>query len=349
MLDPLLISKIKKTAIFLIAYTVLFVGFFSTISYTLPFVLAFIIAYLTRPLTEFLKRKLKISSGLSSLITTTISFAIITLIITLLIMKVATESKELLASLPSININDITNYFMSSIDYLRHFYETLDPSIIKQAEAQVASIASSLVDIIGVLLDKLVRLAMSLPLIFMVILVTLLATFFISKDLPDIQKRLIRALSPSGQDRVKYFWSETNKMLFQYIKSYGIIIFITFILTLVGFRILDLKYAFMLSLLSAFFDILPILGIASIYIPLAIYYWIIGDHMISIVILILYGVVTIVRHIVEPKLVSSSLNLHPVAVLAAIFIGLKAYGFLGMVYLIFLMLFYNILKKVNVL
>jgi hypothetical protein len=38
-----------------------------------------------------------------------------------------------------------------------------------------------------------------------------------------------------------------------------------------------------------------------------------------------------------------------VAVLAAIFIGLKADGISGMVFCIFLVVFYNILKKVKVL
>lgn len=349
MLDPLLIGKLKKTGIFLVAYTIIFAAFFSTISYTFPFVLAFIIAYLTKPLTAFFITKLRMSRGLSSLLSTILSFTLITLLITLLIMKIATESKDILASLPGVNINTITTYFMSSLDTFNHFYESLDPNISSQLQSQLSSVASGLIDIMGVLLDKLVKLAMSLPLIFMVILVTLLATFFISKDLPSIQKRFFNTLSPSGQDKLKYIWSESSKMLFQYIKSYGIIIFITFLLTWVGFGMLGIKYSFMLSLLSGILDILPILGIAAVYIPLAIYYWIIGDHVIAIFIFVLYLVTTTVRHIVEPKIVSQSLNLHPVAVLAAIFIGLQAYGLLGMVYLIFLMLFYNIFKKVKIL
>ncbi|MEG0370931.1 MAG: sporulation integral membrane protein YtvI [Clostridium sp.] len=349
MFDPLLIKKIKKIGIFLVLYTLLFVGFFSTIKYTLPFVLAFIIAYATRPLTGILKRRFNMSSGLSSLLSTLLSFALITLILTLLIIKVATESRDILLSLPSININDITSYFMANLDNIKHFYESLDPTIIDQVKNQIASIATQFINIIGLLLEKLVKLAMSLPLIFMVVLVTLLATFFISKDLTAIENRCLSALSPSGKDKFKNIWSESNRMLFQYIKSYGIIIFITFLLTWIGFGILRVEYSFMLSLLSGFLDILPILGIAAVYFPLAIYYWIIGDHVVAIIILVLYAAVTIVRNIVEPKLVSSSLNLHPVAVLAAMFIGLQAYGLLGMIYLVFLMICYNILKKVNIL
>lgn len=348
-IDPLLVKKLIKIGIFLAVYTVLFVLFFGTISYTLPFVLALIIAYLTKPLTNFFKRKFNMSSGISALISTVISFLLIMLVLTLLVTKIAVESRDILNSLPTININSITEFFMSSLDNLKHLYQSLDPSITKQLESQISSIASGAIDVFGVLLNNLLKLAISLPMIFMVILVTLLATFFISKDLSLIQNRIVHALSPSGQDKFKHFWSEANRMLFQYIKSYGIIIFITFALTWIGFGIVGIKYSFMLSLLSGILDILPILGIAIVYIPLAIYYWIIGDHVIAIFILVLYAVVTIVRNIVEPKIVSQSLNLHPVAVLAAMFIGLKAYGFLGMFYLILLLISYNILKNVKVL
>lgn len=349
MLDPLLIKKIRKTAIFLALYTVIFIAFFSTISYTFPFILAFIIAYLMKPLTEFFQKKFNMSNGISSLLSTIISFTLIILLLTLLITKISTEAKSILTSLPGVNIDSISNYIMSNLDAMKNFYDSLDPTLSTQIQNQISSIATALIDFMGTLLNTVIKIAMSLPIIFMVIIIILLATFFISKDLPAIQKRFFNALSPSGQNKFRHFWSESNRMLFQYIKSYGLIIFITFLLTWVGFGILGVHYSFILSLLSGFLDIMPILGIACVYIPLSIYYWLIGDHVVSIFLIVLYIAVTVVRNIIEPKIVSQSLNLHPVAVLAAMFIGLKAYGFLGMLYLIFLMIFYNILKKVNVL
>jgi len=110
------------------------------------------------------------------------------------------------------------------------------------------------------------------------------------------------------------------------------------------------KYAVILSIIAAIFDILPILGIGGIYIPLAlIYMFIQKDYFTSFGILIWYIVVTVVRQILEPKIVSSSLGIHPVAVLASIFIGLKVNGLSGMFFCIFLVVFYKVLKSVEVL
>lgn len=128
-----------------------------------------------------------------------------------------------------------------------------------------------------------------------------------------------------------------------------LIIGITFAETLIVFIIFKIKYAVILSILAAIFDILPVVGISAIYIPLAIFYFFSKKYVQAFGLIISFVIVSIVRQLIEPKIVSSSLGIHPVAVLAAIFIGLKANGLPGMFFCIFLVVFYNILKKVNVL
>jgi len=150
-------------------------------------------------------------------------------------------------------------------------------------------------------------------------------------------------------NKLSYIFQETKKMLGNYLLSYTLIIFITFVETIIVFSILRVKYAFLLSLICAIADILPILGIGAIYIPLALVYFFSGKVVTAIVIGVAWALVTVFRQILEPKIVSSSLGLHPVAVLAAIFIGLKASGVAGMFFCIFLVVFYNIMKKVDVL
>jgi predicted PurR-regulated permease PerM len=113
--------------------------------------------------------------------------------------------------------------------------------------------------------------------------------------------------------------------------------------------VLGIKYALILSILCAVLDVLPIIGISAIYLPLSAYFLITGKYVLALGVIILLTVITIIRQIIEPKLYSSNLGLHPAAVLAAIFIGIKAYGLLGMIYLLSVMVLYKILKKVDVL
>ncbi len=139
-------------------------------------------------------------------------------------------------------------------------------------------------------------------------------------------------------------------MLSGYILSYLTLIGITFFETLIVFFIFNIKYSIMFSIIAAIADFLPILGIGSIYVPLALIHILVyKNYVVGIGLLISYVAVSIIRQILEPKLLSSSLGLHPVSVLAAIFIGLKANGISGMFFCLFFVIFYNILRKVELL
>lgn len=55
-----------------------------------------------------------------------------------------------------------------------------------------------------------------------------------------------------------------------------------------------------------------------------------GNYQVSIGILVVYIVVTIVRNILEPKIVGGQLGLHPVVALMSMFIGANLIGVIGL-------------------
>jgi predicted PurR-regulated permease PerM len=48
-------------------------------------------------------------------------------------------------------------------------------------------------------------------------------------------------------------------------------------------------------------------------------------------VLILYGVITLVRQIAEPRIVGESIGLHPLPALASMYIGFRLFGAIGLV------------------
>ena len=56
-----------------------------------------------------------------------------------------------------------------------------------------------------------------------------------------------------------------------------------------------------------------------------------GDIFRGIGILVLFVITTIVRQIIEPKILGDSLGVHPLITLAAIYIGYRAFGIIGMI------------------
>ncbi|NLZ49553.1 MAG: sporulation integral membrane protein YtvI [Clostridiales bacterium] len=346
-------EKLDKIFLFFVIYTVVFLVFFKTLSYTLPFVLAFLFAFFLRRPTRFLMRKFKFSGSLSSLITSVIFYTILFLALTLLVASIISEISALTVKLTKyISIQNIS--FEKTFEELQKHYSNLHPSITDAIESNLSNITTKLGDLVKQLLNWVISfissLVTSIPYLAMLFIFTLTSTYFFTKDISSSHNsQIVTNHFNKNSTRILYIFNETKKMIFNYLKSYLIVIGITFLVTLIGFLIFGVDYAFILSLLCAILDLLPIVGMAMVYVPLIfVYAFVQGNIFKAVALGVLYLIVLIVRQIIEPKIVSSTLDIHPVAVLASFFIGLKIAGFTGMIYCLFLVVFYNIFKKVEV-
>ena len=347
-----ILKKIDKLVIFFVLYTFVFVIFFGTIGYTLPFVLALILALLLKTPTRYLMRKLKIKSTVASLFTTTVFFTVIVVLLSLVVTTITSETIQLgknIQSYINYNKNNILNFFSN----LQNYYKNLDPSIISNIESNISNYITKTINISmnasTKIFSQTLGFVSTIPYTLMVLLFTLLTTYFFTKDLSSPSKKIFDLIPHKNGDRMHNIFNESKKMFKNYLLSYLLIITITFFETLVVFLVFKVKYAVTLSILCGIFDLLPIFGIGAIYLPLIIIFSISKNYVAALGLLICYIAITIFRQVIEPKIVSSSLGIHPVAVLASIFIGLKANGIIGMLFCMFLVVFYNILKKVEVL
>lgn len=55
-----------------------------------------------------------------------------------------------------------------------------------------------------------------------------------------------------------------------------------------------------------------------------------GNINLAIALVVLFGVISIVRQVLEPKVVSHEIGIHPIITLIAMYTGFKAIGVLGM-------------------
>ena len=346
-------KKIDKVILFFVIYSICFIVFFGTLNYTLPFVLALICASILKKPALYIMKKFKLKNGVASLIVTIIFFTIILSLMTWGITSLTQEGIQLGKNIQEYFYKAYYTKINTFYDKINAYYKNLDPSIVKSIDSNINNISSKIsaftVNITSKILKAFVNFLTSIPYLIMLILFTLLATYFFTKDMTSSKKMLANFLPRGKSDKFFYIYAETKRMIGNYLVSYLIIIGITFAETLILFIIFKVKYAVLLSILAAILDILPVVGISAVYIPLAIFYFFSKQYIQAFGLLISYVVVSIIRQLIEPKIVSSTLGIHPVAVLAAIFIGLKAHGISGMFFCMFLVVFYNILKKVDVL
>jgi predicted PurR-regulated permease PerM len=100
-----------------------------------------------------------------------------------------------------------------------------------------------------------------------------------------------------------------------------------------AFAIFGLGSPLLWGSLMAILAFLPILGIALVVIPAAIYLFLKGRIGAGIFFLIFYLVVSsVMEYVIKPKLVGDKVQIHTLLVFLSILGGLKVFGILGIIY-----------------
>lgn len=87
----------------------------------------------------------------------------------------------------------------------------------------------------------------------------------------------------------------------------------------------------MLSALIALVDALPVLGTGTVLVPWALVSLLGGNWKLALGLAVLYGVIWLVRSLLEPRLIGSRVGLPPLAALLSLYVGFQAFGVAGMI------------------
>jgi len=124
----------------------------------------------------------------------------------------------------------------------------------------------------------------------------------------------------------------SNKIL-KYILGYVILTAIAFGELLVGFWILGVEYSLLLAAITALIDLLPVFGTGTILLPWAVFSFAMGNGAQGFGLITLYAVICVVRYFAEPRIIGKNVGVNPLLTLAAMFIGLKLGGVIGLLLL----------------
>ncbi|MBR5295722.1 MAG: AI-2E family transporter, partial [Clostridia bacterium] len=116
-----------------------------------------------------------------------------------------------------------------------------------------------------------------------------------------------------------------------YTKAYFLLFLLSFSQLFLGLVLLRVREAFSIAFTIAIIDLLPVLGCGTILIPWAIICLLFEKGALGIGLFILYLVILIVRQFAEPKILGSSIGLHPLISLLLVIVGLRFFGFCGMI------------------
>lgn len=193
-------------------------------------------------------------------------------------------------------------------------------------------------------IDGVSGMAAGIPGFFMKLLITVIATVFMELEFPQIRAFLKRQIPAEYQrafrDGKNYMTGTMGKCIISYCLIFGI----TFAELVAGLFLLGIKNTFAIAFIIAVLDILPVLGTGTVLIPWAVLAFASGRISTGVGVFALYLVITVVRNLIEPKLVGKQMGLSPVIMLPCMLIGLKFFGIIG---LFVVPLLVSFLKQLN--
>ncbi len=185
-------------------------------------------------------------------------------------------------------------------------------------------------------LSSLISTAKQIPSVLIAVVISLVASCFMATDF-DKMMNFFKLQFPERRradvERAKVLLkSSLGKMG----RAYALIMLVTFLEMSLGLTVLKLigvynsNFILMVAAVTAIVDIVPVLGTGTILIPWALYSLITGSFGMGIGLAILYVIITVIRQFIEPKLVAGQLGLSPIVTITSLYLGLKAFGVLGM-------------------
>lgn len=177
---------------------------------------------------------------------------------------------------------------------------------------------------------KLAHLLQATPSVMVSFFVTLFATYYLCAE-PDLPLRALMLFAPdSWRGRLGQIYRRALAAFSAYLRAQAMVMLTSTLWAMLGLYLLKVDYVLLLGLLIGLCDLLPVLGPGTVLLPWSLLSWVQGDSSLAGGLLLIYLVILISRQFVEPKIMAVGLGLHPLAALAAGFIGLILFGALGL-------------------
>ena len=317
-----------------IILAIIFLIFKYLLQLVMPFFLALIFASVMRPLAKFLNRKCHIRYNAAAIFSVILFFALLVGLVVLIVVNTATGVVDLVERLPDLYRQSIEPGLQNMLHWLETAANRFDPEVVELVEnatPQIISAASNAVTSFSVtLVSWLTGLVSTVPSLLLSTVICIIATIFMSVDYSRIARFIMAQIPERFTHLVISIRDSLVRTIFRYGKSYLLILLITFAELSIGLLIIRIPSAVLIGLLIAIMDIFPVVGTGLVLLPWSVISFLQGNVIRGISLLILYIVITVIRQIIEPKIVGRHVGLHPLVTLISMFVGASLFGGVGL-------------------
>lgn len=282
-----------------------------------PIVIGLVLAYVFYPLYEKINTKVK-SKNLAAWIVLLINVLVVLVPIIILTPMV---TKQIIEVYISIRNADLPTSFRAIFPFL-----FASPNMAAEVTAALNNLSNSLSTLVLSVFQETLR---NIPEILFGIVI-LLFTFFFSLTEGSKLKQQITVIFPFQKKHQEKFFSRFSQVTNSVIYGHVVVGIVQGIIAGVGYYILGLPNALLMTVLTTIAGVLPVIGPVVVWVPMDILLFISGDTEAGLMLLI-YGlfVISPIDTILRPYVVSEKGEMNSALALIGMIGGTYAFGITG--------------------
>lgn len=252
-----------------------------------------------------------------------ISILITTGIFYLVVPILLNESAGLVELISKYNSSGVINEVSTDISGTQSLLSSFtdgSQSISSDVQSFISNLSEGFISIFSMAFGGIVN--------FLLIVVI---SFYLSTQENGVSN-FLRIILPAKQEEYAIdLWKRTERKLGHWIQGQLLLSVIIGVLTYIGLLIFGIKYAFVLALITAFFELIPF-GMILAIIPAVIIAYVDGGITLGVITLAIYLVIQqFETYLIQPFVVNKVVGISPLMVIISIVIGSQLAGFWGII------------------
>ncbi len=293
-----------------------------------PFLAAFILAYILRPAFLWLERR-RLPASLAALLTVIFGLGVLIAILSLFVGLLKTELPLIKAQLPEWIANTQAWLGPKLVElHLNIDWGALKTTVSQKISAHISDNADALVTST---FETVLTSGSSVIAAFVNSVLIIFVMFYLLIDWDHFFGLIKKMVPLRAQETIHHLAMHTDGLLSQYLRGMVIVISVMSAFYSIGLTIIGIKGAVALGVFTALMIVIPYIGITlglTLAVLSAILQFGIGTELVAV--LIIYGIGQLLEgFFLTPRLVGERIGLHPVAVLFALLLFGKLFGFFG--------------------
>ncbi|MBM7578923.1 AI-2E family transporter [Jeotgalibacillus terrae] len=305
--------------------------------YLWPFAAGALLSFIVYPVVKFMFTLLKIPYRLSVIFGLMVAFITGPLIITGFFALFENELSSFIRYIP--DYAGIIKNFIYTLPL--SLQELTEPYISNEQLALVTDETGKLILTAGKqLVTASSSWAVALPSYFFSAGIVLIVSYYVLADF----KAWLQQLPKDWTAKLKNVGTLGIHEAGSYVAAQFLLAMITFMISMTGFLFLGFEHPFLMALLSAMLDFVPVAGSLLLFLPLMIFCFFESGPE-ALFVLLIYLVIVGVRQVMEPKMIGTSMGIHPLLALMVLYVSVQLTGLKGLFLTPFFLIVLSVLIK----